>query len=78
MTTQPADEDLELVRLAAAWYRFEGNRAQDVRERFDLGMTSFWQRVNAALEDPAVALALPVEVARLRRQRDGRKAQKTA
>lgn len=65
-----APEDVELIRLAGAHYRFEAHRLQAAWERFGLRPTPFYQRVNALLEDPDVALAEPVIVARLRRRRD--------
>ena len=67
-----SDRDVELIRLAAAWFRFEGERVNVARERFGLSATALWQRVNELLDDPNVAQAAPVEVNRLRRQRDRR------
>lgn len=66
------ETDVEIVRLAAAHYRFEAHRLQAARDRFGLGAVQFWQAVNRLLDDPAVAIAAPVEVNRLRRQRDRR------
>lgn len=66
------ETDVEIIRLAAAFYRFEGERIRVARERFGLSATQLWLRVNELLDDPDVAVAAPVEVNRLRRQRDRR------
>jgi hypothetical protein len=64
------DRDVEMLRLANARYRFEGARAVDVRERFGLSLTRFWQAVNALLDDETVIRAHPGLVLPLRRQRE--------
>jgi hypothetical protein len=66
----PHDQDLQIVRLAAAHYRYEANRLQVARDRFGLSGTQFYQRLNQLIEQPEIAIAEPVLVARLRRQRD--------
>lgn len=64
--------DLDIVRMAAAHYRYEANRIEAARDRFGLSAVHFWQRVATLIEDPTVAIAEPMIVARLRRQRDAR------
>jgi hypothetical protein len=72
MTGRDLQRDLEIVRLAAAHYRYEGNRVEAARDRFALSQTAFWQTVARLLDDPEVAAAEPGRVARLRRVRDAR------
>lgn len=72
IVTDMAPDKIEIVRLAAAHYRYEAHRHERAREQFGLTPTHFYQLVNQLLEDPDVAIAEPVIVARLRRQRDRR------
>lgn len=69
-------DPVDLVRHAAAFYRHEGARLAEARERWGLGDTAFYQAVNAAIDDPTVALAAPAEVARLLRLRESRQRQR--
>lgn len=71
----------ELTRLQrdildfASWpFRYAGAREQAVRDLFGMKMTRYLQLLNALLDRPAAMAYAPVLVARLRRQREKRKA----
>ncbi len=62
------------LRLASKRYKFEGARETDVMVELGMTITRFWQFVNALLDNPEALAAHPVEVGRLRRLRDQRRA----
>lgn len=43
----PTDEELALIDLAAATYRYAGAREAVMADRFGLSPTRFWQKVHA-------------------------------
>ncbi len=63
-------DPVALVKLEAAFYRSPSRRLQAARDRWGLSMTQYAYLVNAALDDPVVAAAAPVEVRMLRERRD--------
>lgn len=67
-------DPVEMVRLAVARYRHEGHRVNDIRDRWGLSETHFWQLVNAAVDDPWVQAEAPIgcRVLQERRERQRR------
>lgn len=66
--------DWMCLDLAAAPYRYPARREADALELVGLTPTRFWAAVGRALDDPEAERVMPVEVRRLRRLRDGRRA----
>jgi hypothetical protein len=62
---------------AGGSWTYEGMKTTVVLERFGIGMTRYYQLLNHALDLPAAAEFDPPTVARLRRIRDARLAQRS-
>lgn len=65
------------IRLAARRYKYEGARETDVLHELGMTATRFWQYVNALIDRPEAVAAYPVDVRRLVRLREQRKAQRS-
>lgn len=66
-----------MIDLAGAFYRFEGERDQAIRERFDLSSVRFWQQINVLIDTPEALVAAPVIVHRLQRLRSQRQSERS-
>lgn len=66
------------LRLAAATYRYPAARESAAYDQLGMSAPIFWRRVNALLDRPEALAAYPVEVNRLRRLRDRRRAARRA
>ena len=56
---------------AATWWRTAGAKENQIRERFGITSTRYYQLLNGALDDPEAVAYAPSTVARLRRIREG-------
>lgn len=73
MTTLTRREH-DILDFEKQWYRFEGAKQQAILERFGLSPTSYYQLLNALVDNPDALTAEPVVVRRLQRQRQSRRA----
>lgn len=55
-----------------SWWRTAGAKENQIRERFGITSTRYYQLLNRALDDPEAVAYVPTAVARLRRARGGR------
>lgn len=55
-----------------SWWKYAGAKEAEIRDRFDLSPTRYYQRLNELLDDPEAATYSPTTVHRLRRLRDRR------
>lgn len=56
----------------ATWWRTAGAKENQIRDRFGITSTRYYQLLNRALDDPDAVAYAPATVARLRRIREGR------
>ena len=56
----------------ATWWRTAGAKENQIRERFGITSTRYYQLLNRALDDPDAVAYAPATVGRLRRIREGR------
>lgn len=68
------DLERELLDFAGLWFKYAGAQEQEIRDRFDLSATNYWQKVNALLDRPEALAYAPTTVNRLRRVRAERQA----
>lgn len=68
------DLERELLDFAGQWFKYAGAQEQQIRDRFDMSGTRYWQKVNALLDRPEAMAYAPVTVKRLQRLRDERQA----
>lgn len=72
--------DLERQQLdfAGLWFRFAGAQEQQIRDRFDMSATRYWQAVNGLIDRPEALAYAPTTVNRLRRLRVERQAARSS
>lgn len=56
----------------ATWWRTAGAKENQIRERFGITSTRYYQLLNRTLNDPDAVAYAPATVSRLRRIREGR------
>ncbi|WP_181275967.1 DUF3263 domain-containing protein [Brevibacterium oceani] len=61
----------QILKLEKQHPRYGGAKDDAIRERFDMSATSYFQILNALIDDPEAAWLEPVLVNRLRRLRNG-------
>ena len=61
-----------MLALERLWWQFPGAKANEIRTRFDLSTTQYYQQLNALLDREAALAFDPLLVKRLRRLRSQR------
>lgn len=67
------DLDLSILRFEHTRWRYPGAKDDEIRRRFDMSPTRFYQRLNAIIDRPAALIAEPQLVHRLQRLRGERR-----
>lgn len=65
------DVGRQILKLEKQYPRYGGAKDHAIRERFNMSATSYFQILNALIDDPEAAWMEPVLVNRLRRLRYG-------
>ena len=65
------DLDRQILKLEKQHPRYGGAKDHAIRERFNMSATSYFQILNALIDDPEAARMEPALVNRLRRLRYG-------
>lgn len=66
------DDELIMLTIERLWWQYSGRKEQVVREKLDISMTRYYQRLNVLIDTERAMAADPHLVKRLRRIRDGR------
>ena len=81
MAVTPAglsEQQVALLEFEKQWWAMPGSKESEIRERFDISPTRYYQLINALI-DSEIALAHdPLLVKRLRRLRSTRQKERTA
>jgi hypothetical protein len=78
-TTQSLSErDQKILDFEQSWWKYAGAKEAEVRERFGVTLTRYYQVLNSLIDDPAAAAYAPLVVGRLRRLRTARANQRRA
>lgn len=64
------DLSIQILKLEQQYPKYGGAKDHQIRERFGLSATSYFQILNTLIDDPEAAWMEPVLVNRLRRVRD--------
>lgn len=64
------DLSMRILKLESQYPKYGGAKDHQIRERFDMSATSYFQILNTLIDDPEAAWIEPVLVNRLRRVRD--------
>lgn len=63
------DREKEMLALERLWWQYSGAKANEIRKRFDLSDTQYYQQLNALLDREEALAHDPLLVKRLRRLR---------
>ncbi len=72
------DQQLAILQLEHRHYRYAGRKAAAIKDELGLGVTAYYQALNAMLDDPEALLVAPMVIRRLQRIRAQRMAAKRA
>lgn len=72
------DTDRAMLAFEHQWWKHAGSKEQAIRTTFGVGATTYYQRLNRLLDDPAALEHDPTTVNRLRRLRASRQRSKSA
>lgn len=73
MTSDLTGTQRAMLDFEGGWWRYPGAKEQEIRKRFGVSATRYYQQLNALIDDPAAAKYAPMVVKRLRRLRDQRR-----
>lgn len=65
-----SDQDREVLDFAKQWWKYPGARHEALLEKFDYGPTTFFQKLNRIIDDPAAMEHDAQTVNRYRRIRE--------
>jgi hypothetical protein len=68
-----SDRDRAILEFERDWWQRAGSKEANIRERFDLSTTRYYELLNALLDQPEAEAHDPLVVRRLRRLRDQRR-----
>jgi hypothetical protein len=77
-TTGLSHEQAALLDFEKSWWSLGGSKESEIRERFDISPTRYYQLINALIDTPEALEHDPLLVKRLRRLRETRQKERTA
>ena len=75
---QLSERDHKILELERDWFRAQGSKEDAIRDRLGMSSTSYYQALNALIDNPEAIKADPLLVKRLRRLRTSRMRQRNA
>jgi hypothetical protein len=75
---QLSEQDRALLDFEKSWWSFPGAKETEIRERFALSPTRYYQQLNALIDTEEALRHDPLLVKRLRRQRVTRQQERSA
>ena len=72
------EQQAALLDFEKQWWALPGSKETEIRERFDISPTRYYQLLNALIDSDAALAHDPLLVKRLRRQRATRQRERTA
>ncbi len=73
-----SDFDAQLLDFEKNWWSLAGSKETEIRERFDMSTTRYYQLINALIDTEAALAYDPLLVKRLRRLRQTRQRARSA
>lgn len=73
-----SERDAEILSFERSWWQADRSREQEIRHRFDMSTTRYYQVLNALIDTPEALAADPLLVKRLRRLREERQRNRSA
>ena len=81
MAVTPAglsEQQVALLEFEKQWWAMPGSKESEIRERFDISPTRYYQLLNALIDSEIALASDPLLVKRLRRLRSTRQKERTA
>ena len=72
------DQQAALLEFEKQWWALPGSKEAEIRDRFDISPTRYYQLLNALIDSEAALAHDPLLVKRLRRLRSTRQKERTA
>jgi hypothetical protein len=72
------DRDREILAFEREWWKHVGAKEQQIRDRFGVSATRYYQILNALIASPGAMQEDPMLVRRLQRMRSARQKQRVA
>lgn len=73
-----SERDAAILDFERSWFRAAGPRDQEIRDRFSMSTTRYFQVLNALIDTPEAMQHDPLLVKRLRRLREARQQARSA
>ena len=73
-----SERDAALLDFEAAWWQASGAKEAEIRERFDMSASRYYQILNSLIDRPEALAHDPLLVKRLRRMREQRQRNRSA
>jgi hypothetical protein len=73
-----SEQQAALLDFEKIWWSMSGSKESEIRERFDISPTRYYQLLNALIDSPDALAHDPLLVKRLRRTRETRQKERTA
>jgi len=73
-----AADDRAILDFEKSWWSLDGSKESEIRERFGISSTRYYQALNALIDNEAALAYDPLLVKRLRRLRAARQKERTA
>lgn len=73
-----SEQQAELLEFEKQWWALPGSKESEIRERFDMSATRYYQLLNALIDTEEALAHDPLLVKRLRRLRASRQKERTA
>lgn len=73
-----SEQQASLLEFEKQWWALSGSKESEIRERFDISPTRYYQLLNALIDSEAALAHDPLLVKRLRRLRSTRQKERTA
>lgn len=73
-----SEQQAALLEFEKNWWSLPGSKEAEIRERFDMSPTRYYQLLNALIDSPEALTHDPLLVKRLRRMRETRQKERTA
>ena len=73
-----SEQQAALLDFEKQWWALPGSKETEIRERFDISPTRYYQLLNALIDSPDALAYDPLLIKRMRRLREMRQKERTA
>lgn len=77
-TSGLSEQQAALLDFEKHWWSLDGSKESEIRDRFDISPTRYYQLLNALIDSPDALAYDPLLIKRMRRLREMRQKERTA